>query len=116
MHRRLWLNDPDCVMLRTKVTRLSPAAARAWALAVGASGGMALVSDDLSLLDADARRLLDEVLAIGREVDAAAIEGAAPACPDLLDSTTPARLDAGRWRLRGDPATGTATISGSDAA
>ena len=43
---------------------------RAWALAVGVSGGMALVSDDLALLGADARRLLDEVVALGREADA----------------------------------------------
>ena len=65
MHRRLWLNDPDCLMLRTEDTGLTPAAARTWAHAVGVSGGMALVSDDLALLGADARALLDEVVALG---------------------------------------------------
>ncbi|HZN14857.1 MAG TPA: glycoside hydrolase family 36 protein [Acidimicrobiales bacterium] len=69
MHRRLWLNDPDCLMLRATETELSIEQIRAWADAVGASGGMALVSDDLALLDTDARRLLDDVVAVGREAD-----------------------------------------------
>ena len=44
---------------------------RRWAIAVGESGGMALVSDDLSLLGTDERSLLDEVIALGRANDAA---------------------------------------------
>ena len=53
MHRRLWLNDPDCLMLRTERHRavgpgggphLGPGRRRC-------PGGMALVSDDLALLD-----------------------------------------------------------------
>jgi alpha-galactosidase len=92
MHRRLWLNDPDCLMLRTVGTELRPSEVEAWALAVGASGGMALVSDDLALLDEPARRLLDDVLTIGREVDAAAIAGDPPRCPQILDADVPTML------------------------
>ncbi|MEY2447986.1 MAG: alpha-galactosidase [Acidimicrobiaceae bacterium] len=69
MHRRLWLNDPDCVMLRTTDTQLAPEEVRRWAMGVGESGGMVLVSDDLALLDANARSLLDDVIARGREAD-----------------------------------------------
>ena len=69
MHRRLWLNDPDCVMLRTSATELSHAQITEWALAVAHSGGMAIVSDDLSLVDAAGRRLFDDVLAVGRAAD-----------------------------------------------
>ena len=69
MHRRLWLNDPDCIMLRTSATQLTPAQVEQWAIAVGESGGMAIVSDDLSLLDASSRRLLDRVLTLGRAAD-----------------------------------------------
>jgi alpha-galactosidase len=69
MHRRLWLNDPDCLMLRTKQTRLTEEQVREWARTVGESGGMVLVSDDLSLLDQDAKTLLGEVLATGRAAD-----------------------------------------------
>jgi alpha-galactosidase len=82
LHRRLWINDPDCLMLRHTETRLSAEQVRAWAMAVGHSGGMALVSDDLSLLGPDERGLLDEVLAVGREADAAAAAGTPPSVPE----------------------------------
>ncbi len=83
MHRRLWLNDPDCLMLRHTETRLGAEQVRAWALAVGASGGMAMVSDDLSLLGDEERALLEEVLALGWEADAAAASGNPPVVPDV---------------------------------
>jgi alpha-galactosidase len=83
MHRSLWLNDPDCLMLRTDATSLAVEQVAAWAEAVAASGGMALVSDDLSLLGADARALLDDVIDAGGEVDAAAIAGEVPTVPSL---------------------------------
>jgi alpha-galactosidase len=111
MHRRLWLNDPDCVMLRADATDLSREQASAWALAVGLSGGMTLVSDDLALLDDDARRQFDEVLALGREVDALACDdGVTPRCTDLLDGPLPNRLEAAGMELVGDPEAGTASL------
>lgn len=110
MHRKLWLNDPDCLMLRDAETSMSPEAVRAWALAVGVSGGMALVSDDLALLSASARTLLDEVVALGRESDAAAVSGHPARCEDLLDRRLPARLRAGRLRLDADPELPTAGV------
>jgi alpha-galactosidase len=113
MHRRLWLNDPDCLMLRTKGTDLDKSQVRAWAHAVAASGGMAIVSDDLALLKQPARRLLADALDIGREIDQLAQGGAAPQCPDLLLNETPGRLRAGRFDLEGDPEAGTARLRGS---
>jgi alpha-galactosidase len=103
MHRRLWANDPDCVMLRTTHTDLTADAARAWAYAVGVSGGFALVSDDLALLDTDARGLFDEVLAIGRDADREACDGEAPRCDDVLVPGGPSRLRAAGRELRADP-------------
>jgi len=111
LHRRLWLNDPDCLMLRTTHTRLTPEQVRAWALAVGVSGGMALVSDDLSLLGADERALLDVVVALGREADGAAAAGAPAHCPDLLDGAIPTTLEAAGHTLIGDPERGTAELT-----
>ncbi len=108
-HRKLWLNDPDCLMLRTERTRLEPEQMRAWALAVGVSGGLALVSDDLSLLGADARALLDEVVALGRETDAGAHP---PRCPDLLEHDPPTRLVTATMALVGDPESGRAHVQG----
>jgi alpha-galactosidase len=108
-HRKLWLNDPDCLMLRTSETQLSPAQVEAWAQAVALSGGMALVSDDLALLDAPARALLADVLAVGAASDAAAAAGSPPVCPDLLDAWTPTTLTSAGRTLTGDPEAGTAT-------
>jgi alpha-galactosidase len=92
-HRRLWLNDPDCLMLRQSETQLTPAEAERWAHAVGASGGMALVSDDLALLDDRARVLLDDVLRAGRAADERARTGRPPRCTDLMDRDPPVHLD-----------------------
>lgn len=110
MHRRLWLNDPDCVMLRTSETALSPEAARTWAHTVGVSGGMALVSDDLALLDDGARALLDETIEIGRASDEATRSGPAPVSPDLLDHRLPGTFAAAGYELTTDPATGSSTL------
>jgi alpha-galactosidase len=106
MHRRLWSNDPDCVMLRSDGTRLSGAAAKAWAETVGCSGGLVLVSDDLALLGPDARRLLDDVVEHGRSADRAARAGHPPRCDALLEPEGPAGLIGPGGRVRVDLATG----------
>jgi alpha-galactosidase len=110
-HRRLWLNDPDCVMLRTDGTDLTEAQVRTWAHAVAVSGGLALVSDDLARLGRPARALLDEVVDIGRRVDDAARAGTTPRCPDLLDAWTPTMLASTGIRLVGDPSRGTSQMT-----
>lgn len=111
LHRRMWLNDPDCLMLRTAETELSAAAARTWAEAVGISGGMALVSDDLSLLGPDARALLDDVVAVGRRSDADAIATLPATSPDLLEAAVPTTFVGGGRRVVVDPSDGSSTVS-----
>ena len=69
MHRRLWLNDPDCLMLRARETRLSADERAALAATIAASGGMLLVSDDMSLLDAEAGKLFRQVAQISSGID-----------------------------------------------
>jgi alpha-galactosidase len=110
MHRRLWLNDPDCLLLRTERTQLSADAARTWARTVGLSGGLALVSDDLALLDDAARTVLTEILELGRTSDNEARKGATPTVPDLLDATAPTTLAAAGHTLVTDIASGTSTF------
>jgi alpha-galactosidase len=105
MHRRLWLNDPDCLLLRTTQTRLSPAAVEAWARAVGMTGGLAVVSDDLALLGDDDRRLLEEVTALGRLVDRASLSGPPPRCDDVMAEALPGRLSAAGAQLVAAPGT-----------
>ena len=111
MHRRLWLNDPDCLMLRSAATQLEPAQALTWARAVGVSGGMALVSDDLALLDASSRGLLDECLEIGRASDDAARAGAAAVATDLMDAPIATTMEAAGYRLVVDPVLGTSVLT-----
>lgn len=108
MHRRLWLNDPDCLMLRTDATQLNPVAARTWAEVVAVSGGMALVSDDLSLLGPEARSMLDDVLATGRQSDGRAATGTPARCDDLMASELPATLSSGQLAIEVDLETGSA--------
>ena len=92
MHRRLWLNDPDCIMLRATDTDLARTDAERWARTVGASGGLVVVSDDLGLLGVRERVLLDEVLVAGRASDAAARSGRTPRATGLLDPAGPTGL------------------------
>jgi hypothetical protein len=73
MHRRLWLNDPDCLMLRAKETGLSASQRLALAWTIAASGGMLLISDDMRLLDEKNAELFRAVARIGAEVDARAV-------------------------------------------
>jgi alpha-galactosidase len=69
MHRRLWLNDPDCLMLRARETRLTADERAALAATIVASGGMLLISDDMSLLDAEAGKRFRELSQIAAKID-----------------------------------------------
>jgi hypothetical protein len=56
---------------------------------------MALVSDDLALVDAQGRALLDEAIELGRANDAAAQAGRVATSPGLLEGTHPTALASG---------------------
>jgi len=79
MHRRLWLNDPDCLMARTSDTQLAPGEVRHLAAAIAVTGGMAVFSDDLPHVSEVGRAWVRETLELAREVDAAAPQGVARA-------------------------------------
>ena len=49
-HRRLWLNDPDCLLTRDEATGLTLDEVRTLATAIGLSGGIVLDSDNLPAL------------------------------------------------------------------
>jgi alpha-galactosidase len=69
MHRRLWLNDPDCLMLRARETQLTADERGALATTIAASGGMLLISDDMALLDDEAAALFRAACEIAMEID-----------------------------------------------
>jgi len=77
LHRRLWLNDPDCLMTRTRDTSLTPDEARTLAAVTAGTGGMVIFSDDVPELAPESRRLVRETIELAREVDAAAPPGSA---------------------------------------
>src|SRR5262245_22727870 len=83
MHRRLWLNDPDCLIARTRDTRLSAEEARTLAIAIAATGGMLLFSDDWPSLSAEGRARVRDTLAAARAVDGLGLPGKARALDAL---------------------------------
>jgi len=57
MHRRLWQNDPDCILLRSEQTALTQDEIYTVVTAAALCAGSLLISDDLSLLGNAQREL-----------------------------------------------------------
>lgn len=89
MHRRWWLNDPDCLMLRARETKLTPDERGALAATIAGSGGMLLVSDDMALVGDDERRIYRAAAALGAEIDSGSAD--APVLAADLMTTAPIR-------------------------
>ncbi|MEM9487848.1 MAG: alpha-galactosidase [Myxococcota bacterium] len=79
MHRRLWLNDPDCLMARTSETQLTGDEVRSLAASIAVTGGMVVISDDWPALSGDDKERIAAVLAEARAVDAMGSRGVARA-------------------------------------
>ncbi len=98
LHRRWWLNDPDCLLARDDETRLTEAEVRSLATVIALSGGIFFVSDDLAHLSPARQRYLTPLLPF--------LEQSARA-PGWLQSTTPDLLilplagPAGHWLVAG---------------
>jgi len=60
MHRKFWLNDPDCLILRHKDVNLTPDMRKMYAYVSGALDNMLIESDDLSKVDSEGKRILLE--------------------------------------------------------
>ncbi len=69
MHRRLWVNDPDCILIRDSRTRLSSRERRIAAAVIAGTGGLRIVSDDLATYGPKEWELIDEINAIQRTFD-----------------------------------------------
>lgn len=85
MHRRLWLNDPDCLTVRQSGSTLTDDEVRFLATGIALSGGLTVLSEDLSAVT-------PERAAIARRVLPATGVAARPL--DLFERETPAI-----WRL-----------------
>lgn len=95
LHRRLWSNDPDTIIVRREENRLDDAEVRLWASALWMVGGLAFSGDRLAGLDPERAGMLALLL---RQLDA--VEDPRPL--DRFAEECPAV-----WigRLRADPAT-----------
>jgi len=58
MHKRLWINDPDCVVVRRNKSKLHLNEIQLQLTIMGLSGGMIMFSDDLTLLEQDRLRYM----------------------------------------------------------
>ncbi|GEM_PF-809007 len=64
MHRRWWLNDPDCLLLREKDIELTYGEKALYARSAGLLDAMLIESDDLELVDGRGRDLLREAVSL----------------------------------------------------
>ncbi|PLV59922.1 alpha-galactosidase [Thermotoga sp. KOL6] len=62
MHDRLWLNDPDCLILRKEKTELTLKERELYSYTCGVLDNMIVESDDLSLVEDHGREVLRETL------------------------------------------------------
>lgn len=95
LHRRWWINDPDCLLLRPD-TRLTLPEVQTLASVIALSGGSLLLSDNLTTLPIERIRIAQVLLPLIEE---------RPEVLDLLETDHPAhiRLDLtgaiGEWHL-----------------
>ncbi len=95
LHRRWWINDPDCLLLRP-TTQLTLAEVQTLATVIALSGGSLLLSDHLPDLPEDRLRIAEVMLPL---------IGKRPHLLDWFDSPTPTRVQVdldgpiGTWHL-----------------
>jgi alpha-galactosidase len=95
LHRRWWVNDPDCLLVRPN-SLLTLAEIQTLATAIAMSGGSLLLSDELTSLPQERRQIAEVLLPL---------IGQRPHVIDWFDNPTPGRLQldlvspAGRWHL-----------------
>jgi alpha-galactosidase len=63
LHRRWWLNDPDCLLVR-EGTELTLDEVTSLSSVIALSGGMFVVSDDLTTLSAERRKYITPLLPV----------------------------------------------------
>jgi len=92
MHGRLWMNDPDCLLVRDSETALTLEELRSLATVIGMTGGMVLDGDDLTRLPDERRRIISMLLPVFGQT-AKPLDLLASEMPSLLE------LDCGTHRL-----------------
>jgi len=66
MHRNLWLNDPDCLIVRKEKNKMTPAQTILMATVMAMSGGILLVSDNLVTIEPDRVEILEKAIELSK--------------------------------------------------
>ncbi len=98
MHRRWWLNDPDCLLARDHDTRLNDAQVRSLATVIALSGGMFLISDDMTRLHSERHDYIAPLLPVLND-SAHAPGWLIQTMPDIF--ALPLSGPTGKWRVVG---------------
>ena len=98
MHDRLWINDPDCVLVRQDDNNLTEDEVKLWLNVVALSGGAVLLSDRMMDVSEERLEFLDKVLPPYRK-SAIAIDALDRANPSVF--ALPIETSAGRWAVLG---------------
>jgi alpha-galactosidase len=69
MHRRLWLNDPDCLMIRDTDTNLSLSERKMLKDVICVSNGMLIISDNLSRVSEEKFEEIRQCVAFSKELN-----------------------------------------------
>ncbi len=62
MHKKWWVNDPDCLILRNSDTQLTPSQKEVYAIVSGILDNMIIQSDDLSYIKEEEKSLFEKVI------------------------------------------------------
>lgn len=98
MHRRWWLNDPDCLLVRDHATELSEAEVTTLATVIALSGGLVLVSDEWHTVNPARLRFITALLP-NLPTHARPVDWFERGVPETL--TMPLRGAAGEWLVAG---------------
>jgi len=69
MHRKLWINDPDCLLLRDVDTKLTPDERLSLANAIIITGGMVVISDRLVSYTPEMWERMTKIEELARDCD-----------------------------------------------
>ncbi len=93
MHGRLWMNDPDCLIVRATDTALTLDEVRSLTAMIGMTGGMVLSSDNLTKLTPERQELISLLLPVYGKSAVPLDLFSGPEVPQVLE------LDCGTHRM-----------------
>ena len=67
MHKKFWLNDPDCLLVRTENSKLTQEEVKTELSILGLSGGQIAISEDFEQLDQESMKMISLVQPISPE-------------------------------------------------